>query len=66
MVFQEATSGPDGKTCHLMPHNKHPGKKGCNCQFCNHKDIYPLQTLDGHDSPSVLLCSVDQFVRIHC
>jgi hypothetical protein len=30
-VFQEATSEPDEKikkptACHLMPHNKHPGK----------------------------------------
>ncbi len=24
-----------------MPHNKHPGKQGCNCQFRNHKIINP-------------------------
>ncbi len=24
-----------------MPHNKHPGKQGCNCQFRNHKILNP-------------------------
>ncbi len=55
MVFQEAMSELAGKAkkptaCHLMPHNKHLGIQGRNCQFHNHKDIQPLQVLDSHDS----------------
>ncbi len=46
MVFQKATSEPTGKTkkptaWHLMPHNKHTGKQGCNCQFRNNKIFNP-------------------------
>jgi hypothetical protein len=46
MVFREAASKPAGKAkkstaWHLMPHNKHPGKQGCNFQLCNHKIFSP-------------------------
>jgi hypothetical protein len=52
MIFQEATSEPAGKSkkptaWHLMPHNKQPGKQGCNCQFRNHK-IFKYLTLAKH------------------
>jgi hypothetical protein len=49
LVFQEATSEPAGKAkkataLHLMPHNKHPAKQVCHCQFHNHKIFNPCKT----------------------
>jgi hypothetical protein len=71
VVFQEATSEPAGKAkkpaaCHLMPHNKHLGKKGFNCQFRNHKifnlaSIYKTVTIQPTD---LFMCSITQLFSV--
>jgi hypothetical protein len=39
---------------HLMPHNKHLGKQGCNCQFRNHKIFNPCKNRSVNFYPSFL------------
>ncbi len=70
--FQETTFELAGKAkkpaaWHLMPHNKHLGKQGCNCQFRNHKIFntrkYGMVTIQ----PSELFVfSASFFNCVHC
>jgi hypothetical protein len=70
--FQEAMSEPAGKAkkptaCHLMPHNKHLGKQGCNFQFRKHKIFNPWKTRSVNFRPSALFtCNCIQFYIIIC
>jgi hypothetical protein len=69
--FQEAMSEPAGKAkkltaCHLMPHNKHLGKQGCNFQFRKHKIFNPWKTRSVNFRPSALFtCNCIHFYIIH-